>query len=136
MSKAFDFGSLVDLCRRTDAAMQLRVGRMADTHLAARNWLFGWYIVEYEQNGADRAIYGTGLLERLSAEMGKGFSVRSLRQFRAFYLHRKAIRQTLPAASLPAPNALAGNALEIRQTLSVELLGEFAPLDAEPDETP
>ena len=31
-------------------------------HLTVRNWLIGYYIVEFEQNGEDRAKYGTELL--------------------------------------------------------------------------
>jgi len=125
MSRPFDFTALVDLCRNTNDAAQARVGRIADTSLAVRNWLLGWYMVEYEQNGEDRAAYGTALLERLSQALGKGFSTRSLRQFRAFYLHRKEIRQTPSAESLPHLNALADNMLQIRQTLSAELFKEF-----------
>jgi predicted nuclease of restriction endonuclease-like (RecB) superfamily len=87
-----------------------------------RNWLFGWYIVEYEQKGDDRAKYGTGLLEKLSAELGKGFSVRSLRQFRKFYIQQKGIRQTPSAESVIPLNAHDINMLQIRQTLSAELL--------------
>ncbi len=48
--KTFDFESLVALCRQTHEEMQGRAARAVDTGLAARNWLFGWYIVEYEQN--------------------------------------------------------------------------------------
>ena len=62
--------------------MQRRAGCSVDIHLVIRNWLFGWYIVEYEQQGADRAEYGAYLVKRLSDELGKqqgrGFSVRSL----------------------------------------------------------
>jgi predicted nuclease of restriction endonuclease-like (RecB) superfamily len=125
MSSSFDFSSLVELCRHTHDAVQSRVGRLADTSLAARNWLLGWYIVEYEQNGADRAAYGSGLLDRLSVALGKGFSVRSLRQFRAFYLHRKEIRQSASAETLPSLSALPSNMLGIRQTLSAELFKGF-----------
>ena len=125
MSRPFDFTALVDLCRNTSDAAQARVGRIADTSLAVRNWLLGWYMVEYEQNGEDRAAYGTALLERLSQALGKGFSTRSLRQFRAFYLHRKEIWQTLSAKSVPNLNLLADNMLEIRQTLSAELFKRF-----------
>jgi predicted nuclease of restriction endonuclease-like (RecB) superfamily len=82
-------------------------------------------MVEYEQNGEDRAAYGTALLERLSQALGKGFSTRSLRQFRAFYLHRKEIWQTVSAESVPNLNLLADNMLEIRQTLSAELFKRF-----------
>ena len=109
MSTGFDFSTLVELCRQTHHAVQARVGRAADTSLAVRNWLLGWYIVEYEQQGADRAAYGTALLERLSTALGRGFSARSLRQCRAFYVHRRGIRQTLSAESLPVLPALAGS---------------------------
>ncbi len=33
--------------------------------LTVRNWVIGYYIVEYEQNGKDRAKYGTNLLVNL-----------------------------------------------------------------------
>ncbi len=51
-------------------------------HLTLRNWLVGYYIVEYEQNGQDRAQYGQGLLNSLEKDlykqMGKGASERNL----------------------------------------------------------
>ena len=52
MNTIFDFRALVDLCRQTHEEMQGRVARIANTALAARNWMFGWYIVEYE----DKAV--------------------------------------------------------------------------------
>lgn len=41
MSQAFDFGHLVDLCRRTHEESQRSAARVMDTHLVTRNWLFG-----------------------------------------------------------------------------------------------
>ena len=32
-------------------------------------WRTGEYIVEYEQNGADRAVYGDGLMRRLARDL-------------------------------------------------------------------
>lgn len=53
-------------------------------------WQTGKRIVEQEQQGKDRADYGSQLLKLLSkeltAEFGKGFSVPSLYSYRAFYL--------------------------------------------------
>ena len=61
-----------------------------DGYLVVRNWLFGWYMVEYEQNGSDRAKYGTATLKQLSVALktsiGRGFSVDSLELMRRFYL--------------------------------------------------
>jgi predicted nuclease of restriction endonuclease-like (RecB) superfamily len=95
----YGFEQLVDLCKQTHQEMQLRAGRSVDIHLEIRNWLFGWYIVEYEQNGCDRAEYGTYLIKRLSEklgeQLGRGFSARSLEQCRKFYLVQKQIPQTM-----------------------------------------
>lgn len=97
----YGFQQLVDLCKQTHKEMQRRAGRSVDVHLVVRNWLFGWYIVEYEQKGCDRAEYGAYLIKRLSDELGKqfgrGFSVRSLEQCRKFYLTQKQISQTMSA---------------------------------------
>ncbi len=52
-------------------------------------WNIGKRIVEQEQNGKERADYGTRLLEILSFELtkefGTGYSERNLRNFRKFY---------------------------------------------------
>ena len=53
-------------------------------------WKIGRRIVEEEQNGKERAEYGKEILQNLSKELteefGKGFSYRSLREIRQFYL--------------------------------------------------
>lgn len=57
--------------------------------LTLRNWFIGYYIVEYDQNGEDRAKYGAKALQKLSkalkAEKLKSVSVQELRMFRTFY---------------------------------------------------
>jgi predicted nuclease of restriction endonuclease-like (RecB) superfamily len=55
--------------------------------LTIRNWLVGYYIVEFEQKGEDRAEYGSKLLSKLaeSSKHIKGFDERSFRNFRLFY---------------------------------------------------
>lgn len=49
-------------------------------------WLIGKRIVEREQQGKIRAEYGKELLNKLSLALGKGYSPRTLREFRQFYL--------------------------------------------------
>jgi len=53
-------------------------------------WKVGQYIVEYEQNGQERAVYGTKLLESLSKDLalkhGKGFSLSNIKRMRQFYI--------------------------------------------------
>ena len=114
MSQAFDFERLVELCQRTHEETRRSGARAVDRSLVLRNWLFGWYIVEFEQSGADRAEYGRQTLKRLSAALrtriGRGFSLRSLEQFRRFYLQFEEIlppagkTQTLSAISAAAQN--------------------------------
>jgi len=65
-------------------------------------WNVGRMIVEEEQQGKARAEYGQALLSnlalRLTADFGKGFSERNLRNFRQFYLYfpiRHALRAEL-----------------------------------------
>lgn len=53
-------------------------------------WQVGRLIVEHEQAGQARAAYGAQVLarlaERLTAELGRGFSLANLRNFRQFHL--------------------------------------------------
>jgi predicted nuclease of restriction endonuclease-like (RecB) superfamily len=61
-----------------------------NTAMVEAYWLVGKRIVEQEQHGQDRAVYGEALLKELSKalsiEFGKGFSYANLRNFRQFYL--------------------------------------------------
>ena len=57
--------------------------------LVVRNWLFGWYIVEFENGGAERAeLYGKALIKKLSEQLKgsniQGTSQTNLRKFREF----------------------------------------------------
>jgi len=49
-------------------------------------WQVGKRIVEEEQQGRERAVYGQEILETLSKELGTGFGSRNLRDIRQFYL--------------------------------------------------
>lgn len=54
------------------------------------NWLVGRRIVEQEQHGRERAEYGKRIielaLEALTAELGKGYSLNQIKNFKKFYL--------------------------------------------------
>ncbi len=58
--------------------------------LTTTYWLVGRRLVEFEQRGKVRAVYGSELLKRLSGDLqsrlGRGFSERNLEQMRQFYL--------------------------------------------------
>ncbi len=84
--------------------MQNQAARSVDVALVVRNWLFGWYIVEFENGRAKRAeLYGKKLIKRLSEGLKnfgiKGMSQTNLRKFREFYQGYAEIQQTLSVTS-------------------------------------
>jgi len=66
-----------------------RALRSVDTVQVHACWQVGRHIIEFEQDGADRATYGDRLIPRLAqamtAEFGKGFHASNLRHMRLFY---------------------------------------------------
>jgi predicted nuclease of restriction endonuclease-like (RecB) superfamily len=122
MNDPFSFESLVTLCGQTHEAMRCQAAHSVNVGLVVRNWLFGWYIVEYQQNGADRAEYGERLIDALSHKLKergiKGCSATQLRLDRLFYQQRKRIRQTV---SDELGNLLGEHVLQTRPTVSDEL---------------
>jgi predicted nuclease of restriction endonuclease-like (RecB) superfamily len=88
MSKdALNFNSLVSLVEQTHLHFHQQAVKAVNVSLTLRNWLVGYYIVEFEQKGEDRAEYGSKLLSKLaeSSKHIKGFDERSFRNFRLFY---------------------------------------------------
>ena len=103
MSREFDFERLVELCQRTHEETRRSAARAIDRSLVVRNWLFGWYVVEYEQHGADRAEYGAALISRLATKLAiRGCSSRSLALSCKFYRLYPEILQTASAKSTTA----------------------------------
>ena len=49
--------------------MQAQAAHAVNIALTSRNWLMGRYIVEFEQNGEDRAAYGEQLLKKLEQRL-------------------------------------------------------------------
>jgi predicted nuclease of restriction endonuclease-like (RecB) superfamily len=75
-----------------------QAAQAVNTILVQTHWYIGQHIVEFEQNGNERAEYGSQLFERLSKDLtlayGKGFSRSNLFQIRLFYI-KFPIVQTL-----------------------------------------
>ena len=67
-----------------------RVASYIGTQTVRTYWEIGKYIVEYEQNGHEKAEYGSDLLNRLSKDMreryGKGFGRSSIYNMRKLFL--------------------------------------------------
>lgn len=139
MSEAMNFDQLVTLCQRTHEELSLRAARAVDAHLVVRNWLFGHYIAEFEQRGADRAEYGARLLASLANHLKplkiKGSSVTRLKLYRSFYRifpigptlsdQSEPLLPKLSGKSPTASDLLTTDGLQIQPTLSAELLKRF-----------
>jgi predicted nuclease of restriction endonuclease-like (RecB) superfamily len=82
-----DLGNLAESIVGVHSALRGIVAASVNRLLTVRNWAIGFYIVEYEQKGNDRAQYGTNLIYHLSQRLChiRGFSERNLRLFRDFY---------------------------------------------------
>jgi predicted nuclease of restriction endonuclease-like (RecB) superfamily len=108
---------LIEASRRASA-------RAVNAFMTATYWEIGRRIVEFEQDGRDRANYGEAVVERvaqdISARLGLGFSRRNVFLMRAFYL-------AFPRPS-PIPSSASVTADEKVQTASA-LSGEQAISD-------
>lgn len=84
--KEITFNELVKAVKATNEASQASALKAINRMLTMRNWLIGYYIVEFEQKGKDRAQYGDKLLKRLEVRVGKpGLTVTTFKLSRSFY---------------------------------------------------
>nr|MCR5456207.1 PDDEXK nuclease domain-containing protein [Bacteroidales bacterium] len=91
-----DFDSLVAHIEKVDNALQQDAHVVINRNVTSRAWLTGFYIVEYEQNGKDRANYGDQLLKNISQRLGgKSYSVTNLRSYRLFYILYPELRTVI-----------------------------------------
>ena len=79
----YAIGNLLDRARQ-------KVASVVNVTLVQTYWQIGRYIVEYEQNGSDRAKYGDALIVNLAKDLrvrhGRGFSRTNLIYMRKLYL--------------------------------------------------
>lgn len=82
------FANLVEAVRTTHSFAQTTAVRAINRMATLRNWLIGYYVVEYEQKGNDKARYGEQLLEKLADAVNlKGINITTLEQSRRFYAY-------------------------------------------------
>ncbi len=86
MTSTINFNSLVQQIEYTDRALQTNARLVINRHVTAKAWLTGYYIVEYEQKGEDRAKYGEKLIQNLAKKLGKRYAFSTLKLYRLFYL--------------------------------------------------
>jgi predicted nuclease of restriction endonuclease-like (RecB) superfamily len=100
------------------------VARAVNKILTIRNWFIGAYIVEYEQNGVDRAAYGTQLLKKLADDLKRrkieGLSDRNLKNFRQFALTYPVLAKNENISAFLPVLSISVNQLQIRQAVPAE----------------
>ena len=110
-----NFEALVKHISTIQDTLQAQAAHAVNLALTARNWLMGCYIVEFEQNGEDRAAYGEQLLKKLEQRLNvKGLNERRFREFRRLYLVYPQLKEPV-AQYIVSQN-------QIRHTLSAEFI--------------
>lgn len=88
-----EFTSLFQKSKKLIDNARSNMGQMANTITVITSFLLGHYIVEQEQQGQERAKYGSKVIDSLSSyltkEYGRGFSRSNVAGMRQFYLTYK-----------------------------------------------
>jgi hypothetical protein len=93
-----DLRALLSQISQLDGQLTAQAAKSIDRLLTIRNWLIGGYLFEYEQNGSDRANYGSKLEQTIAETLDrKGLSERNLKLFKQFYLAYPQTMQTVSA---------------------------------------
>ncbi|MFS2544093.1 PDDEXK nuclease domain-containing protein [Phocaeicola vulgatus] len=125
-----DFEALVKHISTIQNTLQAQAAHAVNLALTSRNWLMGCYIVEFEQNGEDRAAYGEQLLKKLEQWLKtKGLNERRFREFRRLYLVYPQLKESIAQYIT--------SQIQIRQSLTAESENGVWKLSAEhpPTET-
>ena len=96
-----EFSGLVDKIQSVHHELRSSALRSVNTMLTIRNWLIGYYITNYEMQGADRAQYGERLMDSISLELQRlkvpRSAKRELQRFCQFYRTYPQILRSLNA---------------------------------------
>jgi len=91
------FNDLASIVQTTHDAAQSSAVKAINRMQTMRNWLIGYYIVEFEQHGKDRAEYGTQLLKKLEERVNrKGLTTTLFKWARKFYRLYPQMMENLP----------------------------------------
>ncbi|WP_143305051.1 PDDEXK nuclease domain-containing protein [Chitinophaga vietnamensis] len=108
------FNTLVNTIEATHVRFQQTAAKAVNRSLTLRNWLIGYYIVEYEQSGQDRAKYRDNLMIKITEKLSHlKMSETNLKLFRQFYLYYPQIHELVR-------DKLKNSAIQIRQSLTDE----------------
>ena len=119
--KNFSFEHLTQLVEQVHNSAYSSSVKAINRFATIRNYIIGFYIVEYEQNGSDRAKYGDKLLVNLAEKVNKrSINKTLLYNCRKFYLDYPQIQPYLEGKS-----AMLSHKSGIFPTASEELSQKF-----------
>ena len=97
---SFSFDHLSELVLQLHDSAYSATVKAINRFATIRNYVIGFYIVEYEQHGNDRAKYGDRLVKRWAESVNKrGINETILKNCRRFYLAYPQIKDYLTAIS-------------------------------------
>jgi hypothetical protein len=112
-SPEMNYNALLEAIGQAHQQSQAAAAGAVNRHLILRNWVVGAYLVEFEQNGKDRAKYGDRLLSRIATDLASrnisGLGASMLKNCRQFFRLYPQIRQPV-VGELPT----GGNSLTLR----------------------
>lgn len=114
------FNDLASIVQTTHDAAQSSAVKAINRMQTMRNWLIGYYIVEFEQHGKDRAEYGTQLLKKLEERVDrKGVNVTLLQMSRNFYkLYPQMVNLFVPNQKYSTASNISENSVQLKSNSS------------------
>jgi predicted nuclease of restriction endonuclease-like (RecB) superfamily len=111
-----NFNQLIAQLTTINQQLRNKALQSVDQLLVIRNWMIGFYVFEYEQQGTDRANYGDKLLQAIESDCKKqkikGLSATNLKLCRQFY-------QVYPEIGQPVADQF-----RISQPVADQLIGD------------
>lgn len=114
------FNDLASIVQTTHDAAQSSAVKAINRMQTMRNWLIGYYTVEFEQHGKDRAEYGTQLLKKLEERVDrKGVNVTLLQMSRNFYkLYPQMVNLFVPNQKYSTASNISESSVQLKSNSS------------------
>lgn len=127
---SFSFNELSNSVLQLHQVTYSEALKAVNRQATVRNYLIGFYIVEYEQNGKDRANYGTKLLKKLEERVStKGLNETLFKNCRKFYLTYPQIKSFFSGKSPTASDFFTTSAEKLMSNLSFSHIVEILTVD-------
>ncbi len=115
-----NLSQLITVIQSTHEYAQHYAQQQVNKSLSIRNWVTGYYLFHFEQNGEDRAAYGTRLYKTIAENLKikglKGYSFTALNQYRQFYQTYPHFIQTVSELFIKMNSTIVQTASEQLQT--------------------